>query len=238
MIRIKSENIQLSDQYGFVPYTFPNVLNHADIVNLLRMMNKNQKTILPGGRVFCNDIQESIRYLSGIDFFQKVLPFSRSYEITGGNFFATSTPYRIHADTGKNENEAPYAIIVIPLHMQGIGRSSLYILEQKWHHQAAFFLHGGDANGYNSDEYNSCIFDYSNVVNTVDTEFDSHVLDEEFPHLNPKNFEKLSILTRLDWQIGSAMVFPRTHLHVTNDFRKTGITSKIGLSLFLSINNQ
>jgi hypothetical protein len=198
--------------------------------------NKN-KQILPGGRVFSTDLGPVVEYLLSTGFFDTILPATPAWKITGGNFFTTSTPYRIHADTGRDQSDLPYRILVIPLEIIGDGRSTLHVLSQRWYGPAAFFLHGGDKQGYNRSEWNACVFDYKDVIDRSGSRLDSNFLKEEFPHINLRNFDDLSIMASMDWQIGDVMIFDRSHLHVTNDFRKTGIVSKSGLSLFLSINN-
>ena len=37
---------------------------------------------------------------------------------------------------------------------------------------------------------------------------------------------------KFPWQLGSAIVFDSLKLHASTDFRKKGIESKLGLSLF------
>lgn len=237
MIVIKSENIERCRSHYVAPMSHENVLGSDDIFKLLEIMHNDENLkLLPGGRKFSTSLTKTDRFLRDIGFFEKVLPIEGpTWRLTGGNYFETSSPYRIHADTGRSEDEAPYRTIVIPLEIIGSGRSSLHIMKQRWYAQAAFFLNGGDKHGYNADEWNVCVFDYSMIHGLSEGRIDASILQEEFPHINPENFHGMDLMDRLDWRIGDVLTFDRSHIHVTNDWRKTGISRKTGLSLFLSL---
>jgi hypothetical protein len=238
MIKISDTNVRICELYYEPPKAVNMILSDGELARLRWLMHKSPMQVMPGGsRIFVTDIGKTIDYLYSIDFFHRVLKKDVLFSVTGGNYFYTTSSYRIHADTGQSENEFPYKVIVIPLDLTGSGRSTLHVLNQRWYNQAAFFLKGGDQHQNDNDEYNICVYDYSDVVNLDTSGIDPELLAREFSHINPQNFDGLSILSSFDWIIGGAMVFDRSHLHVSNNFRQTGIKSKIGLSLFLSINN-
>ena len=93
------------------PEVFENVLSVDDIEYLLNEeLTNDNKRLLPK-RVFGLNTTQSQRYLHSK--LQSILKFP--FKITGGNFFRTSVPYMLHADTGIEENCALYRIFVFPL---------------------------------------------------------------------------------------------------------------------------
>lgn len=160
-----------------------------------------------------------------------------TWEVTGGNFFETSTGYRVHADTGKDGPEKVLQTFVFPLSMEfreGVTtrpeRVRLLILNQTWDGDAAFFLRGSPDE---PNEYNIVVKDYKDVGNLDVGTYDGLLL-ETCPHLNPSNFLGLTVDKNLQWVPGVPMTFPRNRLHVSSAFPRQGVAKKLGLSIFTS----
>ena len=55
---------------------------------------------------------------------------------------------------------------------------------------------------------------------------------QHLTHLKSKWLEGLSVNKYFDWRIGSVISFDSLNLHCSSDFNASGITRKIGLSIF------
>lgn len=160
-----------------------------------------------------------------------------TWKVTGGNFFETSTGYRVHADTGKDGPEKVLQTFVFPLSMMfkenvepHPERVRLLILNQTWSGDAAFFLRGSPDE---PEEYNIVIKDYKDVGELDEGTFDD-ILLKTCPHLNPSNFLGLTVDKNFQWIPGVPITFPRNRLHVSSAFPRQGVAKKLGLSIFTS----
>jgi len=196
--------------------------------------NNNQLQEYPGRR-FGLDLGPALEIVGPI--IDNVLG-QGEWEIAGGNFFETSTGYRVHADTGKEGPEHVWQTFVFPLAFEfratGPRRPNnvkLLILNQTWSGDAAFFLRGSPDE---PNEYNIVVRDYKDVGFKDDDGTIDGVLLEHCPHLNPSNFVGLSVDKVFTWIPGVPITFPRNRLHVSSAFPRQGIAKKLGLSIFTS----
>lgn len=218
------------------PEVFENVLSVDDIEYLLNEeLTNDNKRLLPK-RVFGLNTTQSQRYLHSK--LQSILKFP--FKITGGNFFRTSVPYMLHADTGIDENCALYRIVVFPLSITCNENTqydehfnSLTIMDQRWYHQAAFFMKGEEHRfDVKKKEYNQPVNDYSLIDGYVNTPFSKERFDDIFSHLNYDSFEGMSELFTAPWRIGDAITFDRSNIHTASNFLKANVCEKIGLTFF------
>lgn len=183
------------------------------------------------GRAFALDLVPALEIVKPI--IDGVLGVD-TWEVTGGNFFETSTGYRVHADTGREGPDKVWQTFVFPLSMEAKEISAphrvrLLILDQTWSGDAAFFLRGSPDE---PNEYNIVVKDYQDVGNLGEG-YDGLLLNW-CPHLNPSNFLGLSVDKDFQWIPGVPITFPRNRLHVSSAFPRQGIVSKLGLSIFTS----
>ena len=82
--------------------------------------------------------------------------------------------------------------------------------------------------------HNTPIYEYSQVQNKTDIPFPEEIRLKYFNHLNPVWLEGLSFNSAHSWIPGNAIFFDCVRLHCASDFRKLGIKSKLGLSIFTS----
>ena len=216
------------------PKVYENILDQNDIDFLLdkEINNPNKKT-LPY-RVFGLDTAACQEYLRPK--LQEIL--KHPYKITGGNFFRTEVPYRLHADTGIDENCALYRIVVFPLYFD-TGPDPLIeefncltIMDQRWYNQAAFFMKGEEEKFEARKEYNSPVGDYSPAMNLSNVPFPVDRFNHMYDHLVYKNFEGMSELFTAEWRVGNAITFDRSHIHTTTNFFKSNVKLKVGLTFF------
>lgn len=160
-----------------------------------------------------------------------------TWTVAGGNFFETSTGYRVHADTGKDGPEKVLQTFVFPLRMEfkeGVEnypeKVRLLILNQTWAGDAAFFLRGSPDE---PNEYNIVVKDYKDVGELDAGTFDD-ILLKTCPHLSPSNFLGLTVDKNFQWIPGVPITFPRNRLHVSSAFPRQGVAKKLGLSIFTS----
>lgn len=160
------------------------------------------------------------------------------WTLAGGNFFETSTGYRVHADTGKEGPEKVWQTFVFPLSITpkpntipNLDRVRLLILNQTWERDAAFFLRNSPDEPL---EYNIVVKDYADVIGLLQKDRLDDRLLKNCPHLNPSNFLGLSVDKDFQWIPGVPITFPRNRLHVSSAFPRHGIAKKLGLSIFTS----
>ncbi len=202
---------------------------------LIECFKNNKEYISYPGRSFGLDLGPALEIVSPI--IDNVLG-SGTWEVAGGNFFETSTGYRVHADTGKEGPDRVWQTFVFPLAFEAkpdvlpsLDKVRLLILNQTWKGDAAFFLRGSPDE---PNEYNIVVRDYKDVGNRDDAGTIDGILLEQCPHLNPSNFVGLSVDKSIQWIPGVPITFPRDRLHVSSAFPRQGVAKKLGLSIFTS----
>jgi hypothetical protein len=151
----------------------------------------------------------------------------------GGQFFYTNVPYVVHNDDDMYKFPDAYKAVSMPIKVWPEDKESslteLVCFEQSYFEGAAKFFKGGPKQ---ETYYNRAVYDYKDVQNLKQTPIPKQLTDKLFPHLKTEWLNGLSIDNKFPWQLGSAIVFDSLKLHASTDFRKKGIESKLGLSLF------
>ena len=80
--------------------------------------------------------------------------------------------------------------------------------------------------------YNKQIYEYSAVENLIDQPFPEDIRLRYFTHLRKPWLQGLSLRSVHKWSPGSAIIFDAVRLHSASDFRRLGIESKLGISIF------
>ena len=211
------------------PFSVENFLSADEVACLVELFNKSQeKTLKNTGPItvdlkpyFSNPIVEKI--------ITKLKDHILDFEITAAFFFQTDYPHIIHNDDTFELPDTVYKGITLPLHMTGESQAfpSLCFFDQFYFHGPAKFFKGDvDIPTY----YNKQIYDYKDINGLVNIPFVDN--DNHFTHLKPQWLEGLSLHSALDWIPGNALVFDSVRLHCASDFRKLGIKSKLGISIF------
>ena len=153
------------------------------------------------------------------------------FEMTAGFFFFTDYPHIIHNDDLFELPDTTYKAITIPLRLDGESNEAfLCFFDQHYFHGPSKFFNGEkDIPTY----YNKQIYEY----NQVDGLLSNGVISDEiykkyFTHIKRKWLEGLSLHSVLPWTVGSCLIFDSLQLHCASDFRKHGIKSKLGISIF------
>ena len=235
MISIKKEIVEILKQRWEPPKVFENAISEKDVEFLLNDEELNQnKRILPL-RVFGLDTTRAQKYLKPV--LDSILTYP--YKVTGGNYFRTEIPYRIHADTGLNDDAKLYRIVVFPLYVNTDGKpyleenNSLAVLNQRWFNQAAFFMKGEEEKfKLRQNEYNIPTNEYHLADGLTENPFPKEIFEKDFNHLAYSNFDGFSILSSSVWRIGNAITFDRSNIHVASNFFNANVKMKIGLTFF------
>jgi len=151
------------------------------------------------------------------------------FEITAAFFFQTEFPHIIHNDDSFELPDNVYKAITLPLSIEGFSEThpKLCFFDQFYFHGPSKFFNGDTTI---PTYYNKQIYDYKDINGLVSTPFVDN--DNYFTHLKPQWLEGLSLHSALDWVPGNALVFDSVRLHCASDFRKLGIKSKLGISIF------
>jgi hypothetical protein len=154
------------------------------------------------------------------------------FKITAAFFFKTDYPHIIHNDDTFELPNGVYKAITLPLKVYGnniIDYPELCFFDQYYFQGPSKFF---------KDEkfiptfYNQQIYDYRDVENLTSVSFNESQYQKHFTHLKRRWLEGLSLHSAIKWVPGSAIIFDSVRLHCASDFRKLGITEKLGISIF------
>lgn len=224
----------LSTKYYMIGPRTLDPLTQDQLNDLIVCFENNSQPQEYPGRKFGLDLEPTMQIIEPI--INGVLG-QGTWRVAGGNFFETSTGYRVHADTGKEGPDKVLQTFVFPLRMEfkvGVKASPekvrLLILNQTWSGDAAFFLRGSSDE---PNEYNIVVKDYADV-GELDVGTYDDILLKTCPHLNASNFLGLTVDKNFQWIPGTPITFPRNRLHVSSAFPRQGVAKKLGLSIFTS----
>ena len=82
----------------------------------------------------------------------------------------------------------------------------------------------------NKKRYNITTSEYINK----EKKFPKKIYDKYLTHADINDFHGLDYWKSIKWKCGNAIVWDRTILHASNDFIKSNVNSKIGLSIFFN----
>lgn len=151
------------------------------------------------------------------------------FEVFRVQFFDVTYPHVIHNDA-EPEDDLVERAFLLPLWHNGDSDPLFFTFDQ-WFglHPAKFFKDGPEPKNVVT---NTPVYDYKDVEYLTDKEFDKQVWHEHFTHIHRHWLDGLSIEKEFKWRPGNMIVFHRHRLHCASDFRKNGVTNKIGLSIF------
>jgi hypothetical protein len=215
------------------PYSIENFLTPEQVgylVNLFNQQNLEQNKIYKDTGPITLDIRPFLDDPIIKLIFEKLKSVIGEFELNAGFFFWTNYPHVIHNDD-TFELDDVYKGITIPLELTGSYNSlpSLCFFDQ------CYF--GGPAKFFNDDQdiptfYNKQIYEYSEIENLSIAPISSDLYIKFFTHLKPKWLKGLTLCKSLEWKPTSALIFDSVRLHCASDFRRLGIKSKLGISIF------
>lgn len=208
------------------PYSVEHFISQNDVNELIEIYERSNKTHKVTGPVTV-DIEDCLEHAVFNRILAGIQTEIGSFEITAGLFFKTSYPHIIHNDDTFELPDNVYKAITIPLYADGQGIPKLCFFNQHYFHGPAKFFNGSmNVPTY----YNEQIYNYKDVDGIVSEPFID--ANNYFTHLNPLWLQGLSLHSALDWIPTQAIIFDSVRLHCASDFRRLGIKSKLGLSIF------
>jgi len=156
-----------------------------------------------------------------------------NFTVRNAQIFDTEVPHALHIDDGKDLPKT-FKAFTIPLEVKG-GLdidAKLCFFDQYYYGGPAKFFKGET---YEKKTYNSIVNDYTNIHGITDSQFPEKLREMFFNHLDIKWLHGLSMRSYFPWIVGSCIAFDALQIHCASDFRKAGINSKIGLSIFTTI---
>lgn len=211
------------------PFSVENFLSADEVAYLVELFNKSQEKTHKNTGPITVDLKPYFNDSVVEKIITKLKEHILDFEITAAFFFQTDYPHIIHNDDTFELPDTVYKGITLPLHISGEYSMfpSLCFFDQFYFHgPAKFFKDDADVPTY----YNKQVYDYSDVDNLSNLTFNDQ--DKLLTHLKSRWLDGLSLHSTLDWIPGNALIFDSTRLHCASDFRKLGITSKLGISIF------
>jgi hypothetical protein len=228
-MRTKEERDLLVSRFTDTIY-INDFLSPDEISYLISMFNGTDDKIHKNtGPVTSNSIMED-SILEVIA--ERLKPIIGNFKIYSAAFFDVKFPHIIHNDDLKSFPRT-YKAITLPLKLEYSGVNSelpkLCVFDQYYLEGPAKFFNGdADIPTY----YNTQIYEYSDVQNKSLTEMNQDIVEKYLTHIKPSWLKELSINSVHEWKPGTAIIFDALKLHCASDFRRLGITSKLGISIF------
>jgi hypothetical protein len=214
------------------PYSIEEILTEETIGQLINTFENHSNKLHKNTGPITLDLNLTDPVVSSI--IERLKKEIGTFEVTAAFFFKTSYPHIVHNDDTFELPDGVYKGITIPLKVYGSNKiPKLCFFDQFYFHGPAKFFNGDtDVPTY----YNKQVYDYSNI----DKISDGMLIDEStrvsyLTHLKPSWLKGLTFWGTLDWKPTSALIFDSTRLHCASDFRKQGIESKLGISIFTKV---
>jgi hypothetical protein len=221
------------------PYAIPGFLNRSEIEHLIRIFEGTSSHKSPYSPLIKKNTGPVTLNLN--DFYsdpvissiiEKLKVVIGNHEITAAFFFKTDYPHIIHNDDTFELPESVYKGITLPLMVYGGEIKQfpyLCFFDQFYFHGPSKFFKNET---YIPTYYNKQIYNYSEVTDLRSSRFDQKIYDLYFTHLKKEWLEGLTLQSAIPWIPGNAIIFDSVRLHCASDFRKLGISSKLGISIF------
>lgn len=205
-------------------------LQPEEISYLIDLFDKSETKIYKNtGPVTCNSIKQDpiIKVIA-----ERLKPLIGDFKIYSASFFNVKFPHIIHNDDDKSL-PLTYKAITLPLKLEYARENkelpNLCIFDQ-------YYLEG-PGKFFNGDKeiptyYNRQIYEYSEVQNKSTALISEEIKAKYLTHLKPNWLDGLSLNSMHPWLPGSAIIFDALKLHCASDFRRLGIDSKLGISIF------
>jgi len=233
------EQIQSIKETFSSPFSVDNFLNTEEIDYLEKIFDQADNTNnFYQGKIYKNTgpITLDLKYYSEDIIISKILKKLKdhigNFEITAAFFFKTNYPHIIHNDDTHELPSNVYKGITLPLKIypQEIKKfPKLCFFDQCYFHGPSKFFYG-DKNI--PTYYNKQLYDYTEVENLSLDKIDDQLVKDYFSHMKPSWLTGLSLNSIVSWIPGNAIIFDSVRLHCASDFRKLGINSKLGISIF------
>lgn len=230
------EQIQELSKMHSHPVQFVNAINNEKIQELIEYHNNNEKIQKNTGAEISYVIENYKDKSNGI--LDEILEMLKiqfgNFNVRTAHYFDVSKPHILHIDD-KFSYPKSYKAFTIPLQIRGTedNKAKLVFFDQYYYDGPAKFLNGSDVSNV-PIYYNEYITEYDRVFYKGDAGI-SPEHKKILSHLKDEWLEGLTVQRYFPWTIGSIIAFDSLQIHSASDFTSCGITSKLGLSIFTTI---
>lgn len=225
------KQIEIIKQNQSPPEQLSNIVSKSKVQQLIQYYKDSKKIQKNTGPVV-----SYVREGDGIidDIISKLRIKFGNFTVRTAHFFEVEKPHIIHND---DDYEYPnsFKAFTIPLEIKGneINNAKLVFFDQYYYGGPAKFVKNANIDD-KPQYYNKFITEYNQVENIVDSKI-SQEDKNLISHISEEWLEGLSIQTYFPWHIGSIIAFDSLQLHCASNFLATGATSKLGLSIFTTL---
>ena len=208
-------------------YYIENFVTQDDIKELCEIYDKSDKTEKQTGPITSSIKDFKVPVMRKIT--DKINNLYTDCEIYYGMYFYVERPHIIHNDDNREKWPKIYKAFNIPLRFEGEQTPHLCFFDQIYLDGPSKFFKGETDI---QTHYNTCVYDYKDVLGKTDEEFDPNMKEKYLTHLKDEWLEGLSFNSAHEWTPGNAIVFDCCRLHCASDFTKIGVKNKLGISIF------
>ena len=216
------------------PYVVEKVLTSDDINELIQVYKTKNNKIYKNTGPVTSDITKDVAHIPAMKkIFDRLKQEVGECEIYTAFYFYVDFPHIIHNDDDK-QGPVVYKAATIPLDIEyyenGQGYPSLCFFDQYYLEGPSKFF--GGAKKEIPTFYNTQVYEYSQVQNKQFEKIPSEIYNSYLTHLQPQWLTGLTFKSALEWRPGNMLVFDCVRLHCASDFRRIGVKSKLGISMF------
>jgi len=224
------KQIEKIKKYESAPVQLLNVINEEKIKSLINFHNQNDKvekntgpiiSYVQEGEGIIDDILELLRLHYG------------NFKVRVAHFFDVTKPHIIHND---DDFEYPnsYKAFTIPLEVRAkTNKAKLVFFDQYYYDGPSKFVNKTDVSKL-PKYYNEFITSYERVFYKDNIEINKEH-KKLLSHLRDEWLEGLTVQKYFPWTVGSIIAFDSLQLHCASNFLDTGAISKLGLSIFTTL---
>jgi hypothetical protein len=228
------------------PYSIENFIDQKDVNELIDIWensdnkeHKNTGVITYSITDFSSPVLHKIRDKIYFDSYPNI-------EIWHAMFFYTDEPHMIHIDDSMDSFPKIYKAFNLPLRARLKYQTfnnqvpDLMFFDQLYLDGPSKFFKGQshetkghhEALQFSKLPRSKCVYEYSNVINKSTKPFDLDIKEKYLDHIRDRWLDELSFNSAHKWIPGNAIIFDSCRLHCGSDFRKLGVTDKLGISIF------
>lgn len=220
------------------PYIKEDLLSPDEVQELIALYKSQENKIQKNTGPVTSDITDQFNSHPVLQrVFERIRAEIGECRIYTSFFFHVKMPHIIHNDDDKL-GPLVYKAITLPLEVEYVAEDTGYpylcMFDQYYLEGPSKFFGGTTINI--PTYYNAQVYEYSQVQNKSDQEFDMVAYNKYLTHLKTFWLKGLSFQSAQQWKPGNGIIFDCVRLHCASDFIKQGIKSKLGLSIFTALN--
>lgn len=218
------------------PYSIQQFLSNEEVEQLIELYESGHGRIYKNtGPVTVNIQTDLMEHEVFRNIKNRLKPIIGDFNIYASFFFYVELPHIIHNDDAFNF-PLLHRGVALPLRID-------YVDENTGYPYLCFFDQyylDGPSKFFNDSEniptyYNKCVYEYSQVQRLTDVPFPQEIKQKYLQHIKDPWLKGLTFNSAQQWIPGNAIVFSNCMLHCASDFRKQGIISKLGISIFTEV---